>query len=275
MVFALSNVRVDDFLHDVPRQSFFSLLRLSLTFLWTWTHLLMANLSNQRLPHSIIEDSVNKPWRPLPSGRISPEDARRLRLFVIPAVLLLSYALGVTTASVALVGFLCLYNDRGGAELGILRNFLNACGLLSFGAGATAIAAGVSVDQLTTCAFEWFGIIGLIITTTVHVQDLEDMPGDRARHRHTIPLFYGETVSRWSIAALVSAWSVTCPLFWSLKLLACVPSVALGGYLAARVVLYRSVEADKHAWRMWCLWMILLYLLPLFKESHGGVDRRV
>ncbi|KAI9779284.1 MAG: hypothetical protein M1816_003624 [Peltula sp. TS41687] len=202
--------------------------------------------------------------------RVGPSEISHGRL--MQEIRILSCALRVTTASVALMGFLWLYNDLGSAEMGILRNFLNARGLLSFGAGATALAAGVRVDQLTICALAWFGIIGLIITTTVHVQDLEDMQGDRAQHRTTIPLFYGETVARWSIAFLVPAWSVACPLFWSLKSLAYVPLVALGGYLAARVVLYRSVEADKHAWRMWCLWMILLYLLPLFKESYGDVD---
>lgn len=274
ITFALSNARADGFLQDAPSQSLsLLLLRLSLTFLWTWTHLLMENLANQRLPDSIVEDSVNKPWRPLPSGRISPEGTRDLLLCVIPAAFLLSCALSVTMPSVALMVFIWLYNDLGGADGGLLRNVLNACGLLCFGVGATAIVAGVRVDQLTTCVQQWFVIIGIVITTTVHTQDLEDMQGDRARDRRTIPLIYGEAVSRWSIAALVLSWSIACPLFWGLKPLACVPPAALGGYLATRVVFYRSIEADKHAWKMWCLWMILLYLLPLLKESYGGVDR--
>ncbi|OAX32196.1 hypothetical protein K503DRAFT_702409 [Rhizopogon vinicolor AM-OR11-026] len=44
---------------------------------WFWFHLLQSNVSNQA--YSANEDVVNKPWRPLPSGRISVEDCRALR----------------------------------------------------------------------------------------------------------------------------------------------------------------------------------------------------
>jgi len=40
--------------------------------------LLLFSLHNQHHPSSILEDTINKPWRPLPAGRISPSQTRLL-----------------------------------------------------------------------------------------------------------------------------------------------------------------------------------------------------
>lgn len=47
------------------------LSRLPLVFLWTWINLLPFSIDNQRRPKAIEEDRINKPWRPMPSGRVS------------------------------------------------------------------------------------------------------------------------------------------------------------------------------------------------------------
>ncbi|KAG0696315.1 hypothetical protein DFH29DRAFT_951749 [Suillus ampliporus] len=52
-------------------------LALSYSLCWLWFHLFQFNVSNQS--YSAHEDVVNKPWRPLPSGRISVKDSRVLR----------------------------------------------------------------------------------------------------------------------------------------------------------------------------------------------------
>ncbi|KAG1871841.1 hypothetical protein DFJ58DRAFT_652344, partial [Suillus subalutaceus] len=52
-------------------------LALSCTLCWVWFHLLQANVSNQT--YSAHEDVVNKPCRPVPSGRISVRDCHALR----------------------------------------------------------------------------------------------------------------------------------------------------------------------------------------------------
>ncbi|KAH7141993.1 hypothetical protein EDB81DRAFT_948249 [Dactylonectria macrodidyma] len=43
---------------------------------FTWHLTLCFNLGNQRQPQSVIEDGTNKPWRPIPAGRITPELTR-------------------------------------------------------------------------------------------------------------------------------------------------------------------------------------------------------
>ncbi|KAL8724363.1 MAG: hypothetical protein Q9166_007999, partial [cf. Caloplaca sp. 2 TL-2023] len=41
--------------------------RIPLILLWTWLNLLPFNINNQRQPAAILEDKINKSWRPLPS----------------------------------------------------------------------------------------------------------------------------------------------------------------------------------------------------------------
>ena len=46
--------------------------RLPLIILFNWSNVLIFDLENQRHPESVQEDLVKKPWRPLPTGRVSP-----------------------------------------------------------------------------------------------------------------------------------------------------------------------------------------------------------
>ena len=241
--------------------------RLPQVLLWIWLHLLVEVLANQRLPDSILEDSINKPWRPMPAQRLSLEEARRLLLWITPLVALSTLYLGGTRESMALIIFTWLYNDLGGADENyIVRNLLNACGLMCFSAGATTVAAGYGSYELNEKAYIWLGIMGGVILSTVHTQDMADMEGDAARGRKTIPLVHGEWIARWSIAIAVTAWSLICPAFWQLSLLSYAPSILVGGVLALRILLFRSVTADKMTWKVWCVWSLILYLLPIFKD---------
>ncbi|KIM95631.1 hypothetical protein OIDMADRAFT_133318, partial [Oidiodendron maius Zn] len=99
------------------------------------------DIARQRLPHSVIEDSVRKPCRTMPSGRTSPDEGRWLLLAVIPAVIFFVFVLsGMTLAT---VGLTWMYNDLEGAcENYILRNIINAFGFVSYSSGATIVAAG-------------------------------------------------------------------------------------------------------------------------------------
>lgn len=241
------------------------LARLPQLLFWIWFNLLMEVIANQRLASSVIEDSANKPWRALPTRRLTPTEARRLLLWIIPLLYLTSLYLGGTSASVALIIFSYMYNDLDGAnENYFIRNLLNACGLTCFSVGTSIVAVGYGSYTLNRRAYTWIALLSVVISSTVHTQDLADMEGDRLRGRRTIPLVHGETVARWSIAVMVVAWSVLCPAFWQVTILGYVPPLTIGGALGIRVIVYRSLKADKTSWRMWCAWLITLYFLPLF-----------
>lgn len=234
--------------------------------LWNWFNLLVFNLANQRLPNSVLEDSVNKPWRPVPSRRISEEETRRLLLVLIPCGLLLSIFLGGLKETASMLILTWMYNDLGGADENyILRNIINAAGFICHGSGATIIAAGFGRHELRNEAYVWLAMIGGVILTTIQVQDLPDMVGDAVRGRRTLPLVHGEWIGRCSVAIPVAFWAFACPAFWQLGSFGHVLPVSVGLLVVYRVLMMKNVAADKATYRIWCLWLVILYTLPLFR----------
>ena len=240
------------------------LLRIPHVALWLWLNLLLFNVANQRLPSSVIEDSINKPWRPLPSERLNPQQARVLLLWVMPTVLACSLFLGATTEVLLLMCLTWMYNDLGGGDENFfIRNIINAFGMSFYGSGAISIACG-NGHNITTAGYQWIALLGVIIVTTLQVQDMSDQEGDAVRGRKTLPLVYGDRFARWTVGVGVMGWSFGAPLFWSVSVEAYVVPVIIGGVLTLRMLLLRTVEADKRTWKVWCLWMVSLYLLPLW-----------
>lgn len=240
------------------------LKRLPRVVLWNWLNLLLFNIANQRLPGSIQEDMINKPWRAIPSKRLTPDEARRLLLAVIPIALFGVWFLGGVTETLAMITLTWMYNDLGGADENYLvRNIINALGCICYSSGSIVVAAGYGTYELNQQSRVWLKIVGAIIFSTIQMQDLADMEGDEEHGRRTLPLVHGEIVARWSIAVPVVLWSVFCSWFWQVGALGCIPSLLIGGILAVRVVGFKGVKADRITWKLWCLWTTTLYLLPL------------
>jgi 4-hydroxybenzoate polyprenyltransferase len=158
-----------------------------------------------------------------------------------------------------------MYNDLGGADEGYMfRNLLQAGGFICHARGSTLVTAGIT-HGLGPYASVWFAMIGAIVFTSIQTQDLEDMKGDAVRGRKTLPLVLGEEVGRLSVAVPVLFWSFACPTFWGLTILNYLPTVVVGVAIAYRVLVFRNVNSDKITWKLWCLWIILIYLLPLLE----------
>ena len=248
--------------------------RVPRTIYWTWINLLPFAIANQRQPSSIQEDMQNKPWRSMPSKRLSEKQAKYLMLILYPVAIMSSFALGGMRQSATLVLLGYWYNDLGGADKScIVRNLINACGFLSFATGAAEVLS--ASERFTTpfhsVALKWFVIIGAIVFSSVQTQDMYDQAGDSLRGRKTVPLVLGDFWARLTIAVSVTLWSYMCPVFWKLGIATHVLSCAMGGVIVVRTLSVKTVEADKTTFRIWNLWLVFLYSLPLFQEigSHG------
>lgn len=240
--------------------------RFPLVLLWVWTNLLYFNMSNQSRPGAIVEDATNKPWRPIVSGRISTEriqiyiSAVRLGLFV------LSLALGGVYPSLLLQILTFCYNDLKGGDEWMFRNFLNAGGYLCFTVGAMQVAIGSQEFEFSNKGLKWLCWISLIISCTMHIQDLYDQAGDRLRDRRTIPLVFGDPIARYSIAFPVFLWSFVTPAFWISSVYGFLPSVVLGTIISTRLLrnAKQYPRKDKMTFVYWNAWMISLHLLPVW-----------
>ena len=117
---------------------------------WIWWHLLMCNVSNQA--GSKEEDAINRPWRPLPSERITEENAVLLRRAVVVACLALSslYGPDVVLASAGLILTTFVYDSMGLAAHPIGKNFCNIWGYTMFQTGATKLMGEQCLYSYTT-----------------------------------------------------------------------------------------------------------------------------
>ncbi|KAF4627475.1 hypothetical protein G7Y89_g10677 [Cudoniella acicularis] len=250
------------------------LCRIPRVAFWIWINLLPFAIDNQRQPSAILEDGVNKPWRPMPAKRLSPERAKVWMLILYPLAVLISNSFGALRQCLALVCLGVWYNDLEGADTNcFVRNFINACGFISYASGAMEVAFSRPLPVSTTVV-SWFAVIAAMVMTSVHSQDMPDQEGDKLRGRKSVPLTIGDEPSRWIIAVSVSAFSFFCPWFWD-----SVPGVyaclaILGATVSVRSLFCRSVPQDKTTFLLWNLWVAVIYCLPFVKKwsiSLGGL----
>lgn len=245
--------------------------RIPLALTWLWTHLLIENISNQRLPGSIIEDSINKPWRPLPSRRLAGIQALQLLQILVPFTLVLSFFLGAFTPSATLMTFIWLYNDLDAAGTGpCQRNIVNSAGLACFGWGAMSVLLTGQEqrnDSSQDVRLAWISLTAAVVATTVHTQDLPDIPGDKARGRKTMPLLYGEAWARGSLAVLILIWSLACLKYWNVgSLFVWFIQISIALAIIVLVTFRLGQFYDELSWKLWCIWATMLYMLPLFSR---------
>ncbi|KAK1585035.1 UbiA prenyltransferase [Colletotrichum navitas] len=261
VIFITSAMLSRERLTTVPSQTVGEALqRLPLAILWIWVNLIVCGISNQRLEKSVIEDEHNKPWRPIAAKRLTAEQARKLLLGMIPLAVGMSAALGGFKSTVSMMTLLWMYDDLDGNAYIWGRNALNTCGIMCFGSGSLEV---LSRGELLPTSWGWIGLTGAAIATTVQALDFPDMEGDRARGRKTVPLLYGENVARGGLAAMVLFWSVACSMFWDLQPVFWGAPVGVGAMVAALTMLRRNEKSDGVVAKLWCLWMSVLYMLPL------------
>ncbi|KAI1353238.1 UbiA prenyltransferase family [Xylaria sp. FL0043] len=235
---------------------------------WIWLHLLVEDIANQIQASSVVENTINKPWRPIPAGRLTVAEARGLVRIVVVAALLLSIFLGSFLPSNTLMTMIWLYNDLDGSSSGpVMRNLLNAAGLACFGWGAVCVLlAGATGDE--SLLRDWLLLAVAVVSTTVQVQDLPDKDGDKARNRKAAPLVYGESWTRGSVAVAALFWSLVCPAFWRVFLPYAIAPLAISIIMGAVVLLGKGQSSGELGLKLWCLWVTAIFVLPLLSSTY-------
>ncbi len=104
---------------------------------WVGLHLLQFCVSNQSV--GLEEDRRNKPWRPIPAGRISVAAAQSLRWTLSVPCLIISLRLGVIVPGATLILATFAHNELQLGSSWFLRNVLNAVGYCAFNVGAACV----------------------------------------------------------------------------------------------------------------------------------------
>ncbi|KAI0900753.1 hypothetical protein F4806DRAFT_449811 [Annulohypoxylon nitens] len=263
-LFGALNATIADRFMIGPALTFDQIIKTSPSMLvWSWSNLLLFNLHNQRHDSAIAEDSLNKPWRPLPSGRLTADQATKVMYLMYPVTLSITISCGGIVPCLIEM-FCCLwYNEWGGATNPFLKNILNGLGFYSFYSGPLEIATGRSLFAGERKAAIWLAIVAIAITSSIHLQDFRDMEGDRAAGRKTLPLFIGDMNARLiCVFAIIISNSVACWYWdsgWGDGILAWVAGLGIVGSL----LLDRTTKGDIFSYKLFPVWILGLFLLPM------------
>jgi 4-hydroxybenzoate polyprenyltransferase len=266
LLFASLNASIAPRLAMGPAISLVQILRsFPAILLWSWSHLLFFNISNQQDAAAITEDRLNKPWRPLATGRVTPSQAAQTMQYMHPLILLLSIALGGLGPGLTIVTLTFLYNDGGGSANPWAKNLINGPAMVSFLAGPLEVATGHSVLE-SRIASVWLLLLVGAIATTCHMQDFRDVEGDRAAGRKTLPIAIGDAKARALAAVGITGWTVGACLFWGAGGMGLSLAATAGTVLMGNMLWDRTRVGDRRTWKLFPFWMLGLYLLPLWLE---------
>ena len=155
----------------------------------------------------ITEDRINKPHRPLPSGRLSPGVARiEMGIFLLGGILL-ALPLPVPAIAIALtaIASLILYNTYL-KRVPLIGNLtVSTLGGLAFLYGGAAV-------QVISAPYLIAGFAFLFHLGRELLKDLEDSAGDRQLSGSTVPLSWGENTTRILITGIFIILIIATPL---------------------------------------------------------------
>ncbi|TRZ69016.1 MAG: geranylgeranylglycerol-phosphate geranylgeranyltransferase [Methanothrix sp.] len=147
-------------------------------------------------------DKVNRPQRPIPSGRIKPETARAWSLLLFASGCILAFQINLLAVGIGLFNSALLYiyakNLKGAPLVGNL-----SVGYLT---GSAFLFGGVAGEFPERTVFLF--ILASLVTVSREIEkDIEDVEGDREDGARTLPIVAGEkTASR--LAALFALVAV-------------------------------------------------------------------
>jgi geranylgeranylglycerol-phosphate geranylgeranyltransferase len=172
-----------------------------------------GNAVNDYFDHKI--DAVNKPERPIPSGRISLKAARyyslALALFSnIMAILFLGMIPELIVIASTLLMFYYAHTLKKKLLIG---NFV-----ISLLTGLSFVFGGLVVGA--TIASIYLGFYALLTTMMREiVKDMEDVKGDKVEGANTLPIAYGMKSSSILAASFMIFASLTSPILYLMGIL--------------------------------------------------------
>ena len=174
-----------------------------------------GNVINDYFDYQI--DLINKPERPIPSGRISLKNGRNYGylLFILATIcgFIISYITNnwipfviVLIADVSL--YLYAYKLKATPLIGNLT--------VGFITGLGFVFGGFTLNNPTIISTSIFlGFFAFVMTTARElIKDIEDMEGDKSEGAKTLPILYGAKITSILAFILIILDCVLCPLLY-------------------------------------------------------------
>jgi geranylgeranylglycerol-phosphate geranylgeranyltransferase len=187
-------------------------------------------------------DSINRPDRLIPSGRLTPRQAYVAALLHVVAGLALSLAVGILPLCIACVTALMLGTYALAVKrLPVLSNVWVALLAAMTFPFAMAIVGEFGLEQ---SGLAWFGAI---LAFLFHVgreiiKDIEDMPGDAAGGVRSLPLVIGRDRARFTALTILTLHSLLAIAAYPLLNLSIWYLAASSAYLAICAIVLRRLS---------------------------------
>jgi geranylgeranylglycerol-phosphate geranylgeranyltransferase len=166
-----------------------------------------GNAINDYVDHKI--DAINKPERPIPSGRISLNAAAAysVTLFIIATIMALAIGIipGIIVVLSAILMFLYAYRLKKSCLIGNLS--------IAFLTGLCFVFAGVVLGMVFIAVLLGFYAFLMTMAREI-VKDMEDVEGDSIEGASTFPIRYGMRASSILAAFFMILASLTSPVLF-------------------------------------------------------------
>jgi len=186
-------------------------------------------------------DAINRPQRPIPSGRLTPAQALGAGRYLFLVGVILALPLGLYCVALAIFNSLLL---------AVYSTWLKRLGLpgnlaIAYLVGSTFLFGGLAVGKL-----KLVGVLAAMAALSTAgrelVKDIEDMKGDRKLGLKTFPLRWGPRPAAFLAAAFIGGAMILSPLPFKLGLDGVylgVVSASIALFLLALVVVLRNPRA--------------------------------
>ncbi len=194
----------------------------------------------------IVNDRINKPSRPIPSGRISLAEAWALTGFFYVVTIILSFLVNWQCFFIVLVTSFMVYAYSAEPFRTKKRGWL-ANLTIAIPRGVLLKVAGWSTVKTVFNWEPWYigCIFGLFLLGASTTKDFSDREGDAADGCRTLPVIYGVKAAAWMIAP-----------FFILPF----PFIPLGAYwgiLTGSKILLYALGFGLSLWGCYTVWLLL------------------
>ena len=182
-----------------------------------------GNAINDYFDHKI--DAINKPNRPIPSGRISLKNAGYYSWgMALTGNILAILFLGMIPELVVLFSTLLMYYYAYSLKKKLLIGNM----VISFLTGLSFVFGGIVIGEVLVSIYIGFYAF---LTTMMReiVKDMEDIKGDKEEGANTFPIAYGMKASSILAASFMVFASLTSPIlyFWGILTVWYLPLLAI------------------------------------------------
>jgi hypothetical protein len=152
-------------------------------------HLLQCNVSNQYTGRD--EDACNKPWRPIPAGRISPSAAFRLRcaLPIICMAMSTLYGGRLLAVSAGTTLVTIMYDELALSSHWVGKNLISVANYLVLEAGTSMLIGEHLPSIWLVCSLTVIVPQAKTLGSTAWVSDRSSTRHASLRRRSTVPTF--------------------------------------------------------------------------------------